>query len=83
MLTGLGCSLVGLIGLGISLDWQFSLEWLVDTFTLAVLQSGSGVVDVAGGKGELAVELAALGGRQVRWRVQGLRRLLRYTCYGH
>ncbi|EER12253.1 hypothetical protein Pmar_PMAR001050 [Perkinsus marinus ATCC 50983] len=36
-------------------------EWLVDTFTLAVLQSGSGVVDVAGGKGELAVELAALG----------------------
>ncbi|KAF4714098.1 hypothetical protein FOZ62_019065 [Perkinsus olseni] len=36
-------------------------EWLVDTFTLPVLQSGSGVVDVAGGKGELAVELAALG----------------------
>ncbi|KAF4656468.1 hypothetical protein FOL47_008904 [Perkinsus chesapeaki] len=39
-------------------------EWLVETFTLEGLKSGSGVVDVAGGKGELAVELAAM---VVKW----------------
>lgn len=35
-------------------------KWLLDKFGADLLQSGTGVLDVAGGKGELAWELAAL-----------------------
>lgn len=35
-------------------------RWLIDTFTLDTMKSGSGVMDVAGGKGELAFELINL-----------------------
>jgi hypothetical protein len=35
-------------------------RWLIDTFGLALLSSGSGILDVAGGKGELAFELVNL-----------------------
>ena len=37
-------------------------KWLVDTYGLERLQSGGGVLDVAGGKGDLASELHARHG---------------------
>ena len=36
-------------------------QWLLDTYGAASLQRGSGVLDVAGGKGHLSIELAASG----------------------
>ena len=38
----------------------FSQRWLLDTFGVQRLRAGSGVLDVAGGKGELAWELVNL-----------------------
>jgi hypothetical protein len=47
-------------------------EWLVSVYGLAFLQSGSGVIDVAGGRGDVCVELALRGIKctlvEPRWR---------------
>jgi len=36
-------------------------QWLLDMYGASILQQGSGVLDVAGGKGNLAIELAIAG----------------------
>ena len=36
-------------------------QWLLDTYGASSLQQGSGVLDVAGGKGNLSIELATMG----------------------
>lgn len=36
-------------------------QWLLDTYGASSLQEGTGVLDVAGGKGNLSIELAATG----------------------
>ena len=36
-------------------------QWLLDTYGTSSLQHGSGVLDVAGGKGNLSIELATMG----------------------
>lgn len=40
-------------------------SWLVRTYGVELLNQGSGVLDVAGGKGELGVELARLGVKSI------------------
>jgi hypothetical protein len=35
-------------------------RWLIDTYSLSALEAGSGVLDIAGGKGELAFEFVNL-----------------------
>ena len=40
----------------------FALRFLIDTFGRELLKEGSGVLDVAGGKGELGFELLNLNG---------------------
>lgn len=42
--------------------WGVGRRWLADTFGRDVLGSGTGLLDIAGGKGELSFELANLTG---------------------
>ncbi|GMI57125.1 hypothetical protein TeGR_g10996, partial [Tetraparma gracilis] len=42
-------------------DAQVTAKWLVDTYSIPFLNQGSGVLDVAGGIGELSLCLALLG----------------------
>lgn len=37
-------------------------RWLINVFGIDYLKSGSGIIDVAGGKGELSFELLNLNG---------------------
>ena len=46
----------------VSLQWRF--RFLIDTFGKEVLDHGSGVLDIAGGKGELSFELVNLNNIQ-------------------
>lgn len=62
-------------------------RWLIDEFGLDTLKSGSGILDVAGGKGELAFELQNLNRIQTTvidprpLDLTGYRRKLKYGIY--